>query len=238
MYPIQAIKLFERKNGLNPFKLKVPDVKLTTSEVQCILEQIPRWPYSQLLFYNIQYVKTSDAPSDFFTRLQDAVATLFSQPVGRRLLIKIAFAKHRVSVWYSADRSRTSAMEHCLASNRDVGTSSRILLSDKHMHVHNSKKEYIEMPFFIEFAHELIHAYHHIYGKERDTKTVDKELWSNDAEFYTIAGGKTDVDEPSQYQVKPKISENAIRKEHGLCARFGHHGLESRLVSILPATLQ
>lgn len=217
---------------LDLFKPKLPRLKLSQDEIQRLLATLPPPPPSPVIFANILYIQRQSDPADFRDKLNSALKTLLSEPCGRKLLLKIAFAKHSIRILYDKD-SCANPTDLKDASIRGVGTGSTIFLSDKPMSVFNSKKEYIDMPFFIRMAHELIHACHNAYGTRREKTTCDRELWTSSEEFYTIAREKDDVEEPSQYAKKPKISENAIRKEHNLAPRLGHHGIDTHLALLI-----
>lgn len=173
------------------------------------------------IWLNITYIPTKNAPADFLDKIDSAIELLFSKEVGRRLLLKIAFARHNVTIQHTADgSSRVGAIDDVRGQTVGCGTGSRILLSDKTLKVFDANNTLIDMPFFITLAHELIHAYHNAYGKSRRTsKTCDRAIWSSDEEYHTITGLHADV--PDR---KPRITENSIRKEHGLPLRYGHQG--------------
>lgn len=210
------------------FKPKLPQLNLSPDQIRQILATLPPPLPSPQIFMNICYIHKRTDPADFRDKINSAIQTLFSQPCGRKLLLKIAFAKHSIRILYEK-HSGANPTDLKAASIPGVGTGSTIFLSDKALSVYNSKKEYIDMPFFIRLAHELIHACHNAYGTRREKTTCDRELWSSNEEFYTIARENDDVDEPSQYAKEPKISENAIRREHNLPPRLGHHGIDTHL---------
>ena len=79
-----------------------------------------------------------------------------------------------------------------------------------------------ESPFYIQLAHELIHVYHGFYGKKRNfEKVANEKLWRNAEELYTISGSPSKKNN-QRTKAKPYITENAIRKEHGLEERYTH----------------
>ncbi len=164
----------------------------------------------------IYFLDTPDTPPDFLLKLRIAIWVIDSREVGHRLLSKIGMLTHPIIITYGKKSSCTPFNVRNSTQN-GVGSASLIRLQEEPLPVMNIKNMYIRTPFFIQLAHELIHGYHNAKGQNQRLKTVaDPDVWTNEEEQRTIAG--------MHYQITraPKISENAIRSEHGLPQRHGH----------------
>ncbi len=168
--------------------------------------------------------------------VEESLALLASKSVGKRLLVKIASASHKVFIRQGfcshvlAGYSDISGRKDC--SDRQKGSSSFIELQSRQQYAldlksfHNrtnyvigKDNQPIEQPFFITLAHELIHAHHNARGKNKWFEmSMDTTIWTSDEEFQTIEGFPS----KKPRRTIPKITENAIRSEHGLPERYGH----------------
>lgn len=151
----------------------------------------------------------------FLDKITSAIEILKSQNVGKRLINKIINGKHRVIIKYDRNVNNCEAHDSKEATKRGVGCSSTIRLNFEKPSLCGFKGEEIESPFFVKLAHELIHALHNSHGKNNGYSTCG--VWSNQEELKTI------YPEVDLKRTKPKISENAIRAEHGLPLRFSHY---------------
>ncbi len=180
-------------------------------------------PTSVKIVNNIFVEVTTGTPSDFLDSVREAFATLSKGEVGQALIDKIAAGKHKVSIKYESGKNYATALNAMAARVRGVGCETEISISRGNPVV-GFKGEKIESPFFITLAHELIHAYHNSYGKNKGdaTSCCDSKVWTGDAEYKTIVG----LPSKKSDRKRPKISENAIRQEHKLPLRYTHLGYE------------
>ncbi len=167
------------------------------------------------------------AKPEFRQIVETALSKIESCEVGKRLIDRINNGKH--PVWINL----SSKSEHdnlCLAiddnyKNPKIGSSSDIFLALKTTKVFDMAGNSYEMPVFLSLAHELIHAYHNSYGKNAANgdryPTVDLSLWTTKEEYHTIQGFPSKKGSRS----RPKITENAIRRELGFHERFSHLGV-------------
>jgi len=199
----------------------------------------------------------------FNEKVQEAFKILASGRVGQRLISKIGAGRHQVFI-LQGDKSEVTpgfsdnlkGMEE--SSDRTKGCVSFVRLKldqelvwrysekDRRLqwylkkrieYVHDMNGKPIEIPFFITLAHELIHAYHNTYGKnKRHEFTMDTRVWSTDEEYKTIVGFPS----KKPFRMEPKITENTIRREHRLPERFGHISFEKdpMIKEILQTRLQ
>ncbi|HEU0054688.1 MAG TPA: hypothetical protein VFQ39_15990, partial [Longimicrobium sp.] len=75
---------------------------------------------------------------------------------------------------------------------------------------------YIPSPAWLQYGHELIHALHFRDDQDRtgvDLERYERTLWGNQEEYQTIAG-----------PARGALTENLLRYEHGITARYGHGG--------------
>ncbi len=73
-------------------------------------------------------------------------------------------------------------------------------------------------PAWLQYGHELIHAFHYRNAEDRGAEQFDAyrgSVWGNREEHHTIA---------SLNLFPGAISENDLRAEHGITARYGHSG--------------
>lgn len=169
---------------------------------------------------NIHVEFNNNTPSNFVSKVSLALINLSSGEVGQRLLKKIGKGRHIVIIQYTPDTSETIPLNSMAAGTYGVGSSSIIKISQDEYSVLDFNAKKVTYPFFVELAHELIHAYHNSYGKNKGSYNFSgcKDVWTNQEEFNTI------MKPYSPWRSKPKISENAILAEHGFPLRFSHQG--------------
>lgn len=178
--------------------------------------------------------KSAAKDSDFILKVQAAMNEITSKEVGQRLIRKINQGKHIIWIYNSEDEGASSrAINQPMHRIRGVGACTRIELKVQEIEdLIGFRGEKIPSPFHIMLAHELIHGYHNSRGKCRGKQLIpDKnqqvidfvEIWGNEEEYSTIIG----LPSKKPDRKIPKISENAIRQEHGLVARFSYHRLRT-----------
>ncbi len=174
---------------------------------------------------NIYFQTTPDTPDGFLTKVQEAMAKILEGEVGQRLIRKIGEGQEYVTIIHAVDADNT---------RRDLwppsgGAGSTIQLSGRAKTMLDANGQEIPHPFFLTVAHELIHAYHNSYGKNKGVICCgNKEVWTNDEEYKTIIGWPS---KNPQLRTRPKISENSIRSEHNLPDRFSHHDKVSAVMA-------
>lgn len=176
----------------------------------------------------------------FNEEVEKAFKILLTGRVGQRLIAKIGAGKHPIYIKESSQRSSADPDDLDSACNRNLGSSTiislylniRVVFDQSTStpipslvplegRVFDRNGNTIAMPFFLSLAHELIHALHNSYGKNKAfQKTVDRHVWSSDEEYHTIEGFPS----KKATRAEPKITENAIRREHNLPERYGHAG--------------
>ena len=166
---------------------------------------------------NIFYIPTPDAPLGFEDKVKRALGKIASSVVGTGLLAAIASQRHRIDIFYHPTESSAVPFGKKGCDIPGVGTPSFVSLSDRKLNVFDSKFRPIKQPFYVTVAHELIHALHNAYGKNRhDSYICNPAVWSNDEEFMTIA------------------LENDLRREKGLTERYSHWGIAKGSFVIIP----
>lgn len=189
-------------------------------------QQLPK--YKEVM-QNI-IVRTVTAKKKFLETVETALSKINSKPVGQRLITKIGKGAHLVVINYSATDNSAISRDASLAVAKGYGTLTDIFVScQDRIHVGKTSPE-IVCPFFAVLAHELIHAYHNSYGKHmtdsRGKQMISglvriedhQDIWTVFEEHYTIDG----MPFQKVSLAKPKITENAIRREHGLEERCSH----------------
>lgn len=81
--------------------------------------------------------------------------------------------------------------------------------------VHDYSGSVLPTPAFIQYGHELIHALHNRNAVDRTAEDYEtyKARWQDKEEYQTIVG------------IGPgALSENLLRKEHGIANRYGYSG--------------
>jgi hypothetical protein len=165
----------------------------------------------------IQY-NSVDCP-DFLGKITQNLRTLESREVGYRLIDRILRASHPVWIYYRDEKCHTRWKGDGLFSTRRVrGTTSKNMKFSPEGAHGTGAEAWIELdpkaydtaisPFFINLGHELIHAYHIVYGKV----ALLKYGYPQDEEFHTVFGFAS----KKPHRTQPKISENALRYEHHL----------------------
>ena len=80
--------------------------------------------------------------------------------------------------------------------------------------VNDARGNQISDPVFIFLGHEMIHAHHNQRGRNRRGLAATDGAYSNREEQETVATGA--------------LNENQLRAEHGLTARHGSGGVDTR----------
>lgn len=159
--------------------------------------------------YHFKVLIDDNTPDDFKDCLIFALEIIQSKPVGHRLVEKLNNIFCNIVFMYSKEDEMRYFSEHhkvVISYQAAVDFSCGI-----------DGKKLVDWPF-ISLAHELIHAYHFLYGKEKTLLPCSNTLvWTDQEEYATKMGS---LDNPKR--IRPKISENAIRQEHNLSLTFGH----------------
>lgn len=155
---------------------------------------------------------------EFVSEVTKALNLINSKPVGKRLLEKIQRASH--TVWITESDTSETKFYTVGVVIKGRGSDANMLLSRKiTTSITHIRGETVN-PFFIVFAHELIHVYHGFYGKHRTlTNVVNKRLWHDDEEYQARVGFPS---KKNKIRTQPKITENAIRDEHALPQVYTH----------------
>jgi Effector protein len=164
---------------------------------------------------NICIQNNSSVCPDFENVVRKNLQSINSTETGKRLIEKIDQSKHQVKISYFVKTSCLQLGSKTDPSKRGKGCDSWILFTGSAKDKIDIHLKRLETPSFIDLAHELIHACHNSYGKnakEEEYPSIDKGFWTNPEEYKTIFGFEN-----------TKITENRIRKEHGLQERFSHY---------------
>ena len=169
---------------------------------------------------NICIVANEQSPH-FESKVKAMLDSLEQISVGKRLIEKIGNAAHTIYIKQGNDF-------YCYRQNEDAkilgkGCASVITCPDSSENdiYHTASLTLASKPPLVDFAHELIHAYHNSRGKNaRNLFRCDTLVWSNDEEYHTIMGFPSKKPD----RKTPKITENAILAALGLPERFGHKG--------------
>jgi hypothetical protein len=87
-------------------------------------------------------------------------------------------------------------------------------LRDTDVLVYDRDGNEISLPVFVTLGHELIHASHNATGSNRRNEVPADASYGNREEELTISEGT--------------VTENDLRREHGLTLRHGHQGSDTR----------
>lgn len=160
--------------------------------------------------YNFKVLIEEKTPDDFMDCVFFSLEQINSKPVGQRLIQKLDNSFCNITIKYDSEDSVQFFREQqkvVISFQAAVDFSCGM-----------DGKRLVDWPF-ISLAHELIHAYHFLYGKDKTFLPCSNKLIWTDQEEYTTKMGSLDSPE----RIRPKISENAIRQEHDLPLTFGHH---------------
>lgn len=169
---------------------------------------------------NIFIQSNSTGSLTFMLAIENDLRKIASQPVGARLLEKIKQGAHPVFIHYHTEKWTSKPYSHENKCKKGVGCSTTVFacLSDKTRIIDYTLAP-CQTPSYISLAHELIHAYHNSYGRNRQNHPFqDTEIWKNAEEYNTIVGYPSKKPRFSNL----KITENNIRKEHSLPLRLTH----------------
>lgn len=150
----------------------------------------------------------------FREKVLKAIKRLMTTPNGRSLIKKIAHGGQDVTIRPSKTNLASTARGNTTNATNGVGTTSTIYFdpnfSDKTIKTYDKNGKELATPFFLALGHEMIHALHNQQGTNARNQAGSAAAWDNKEEENTIDG--------------PGISENALRREHGLGQRYGHGG--------------
>lgn len=175
---------------------------------------------TKILRQNI-YLSIDERFPSFESQVRSALDSLEQIEIGKRLIEKIAGASHKIFI-------KQGKGFYCCKENGDAeisgkGCRSLIIFPDldpiENRTYYTAQLSLALKPGFVDFAHELIHAYHNSKGKNaKDIFRCDTLVWIRDEEYHTIMGF------PSKKinRKTPKITENAILAAIGLPERFGY----------------
>jgi len=149
----------------------------------------------------------------FIEKIGKAIRRLMRTPAGRELVDSLANGPHDVVVipHDQAYETDTTGADDVRTRQPGVGSEPTVridpYLSDESIEVRAKNSKLTSDPFYVIFAHELIHANHNVNGQRTDGKDL---LWDTKEEKNTTDGSG--------------ISENKLRRENGLEERLGHGG--------------
>lgn len=153
---------------------------------------------------------------------------LMSQPTGRSVIVNLmAGAANKVTVrpttaklYGGGQAIRTGGANALEKPGGQAGSGSGTIieidptLKDKDIKVNDKDGNEISDPVFIILGHEMIHAQHNRAGRNRRGQAATSGDYSNKEEEETVATGPT--------------TEKDLRGEHGLKARHGSGGRDTR----------
>jgi hypothetical protein len=175
-------------------------------------------------------ISETDSAGNAHNGFKDKIVTQFgkllSKPQGRGLVIGLVNGSQSVTIRPSSSqiygganaiRGGTGTLENP-DGKAGVGGTTIIQVDpdvkDEDIKVKNAEGKEISDPIFIFLGHELIHAQHNAQGRNRRNLPASDAAYSNKEEEETIATGS--------------LTENSLRSEHGLEARYGHGGRDTR----------
>lgn len=151
----------------------------------------------------------------FQDKVLKALKRLMTTPSGRTLLKALAEGGYKVTIRPSAHGLATTGRNNDANAKNGKGTGSTIYFDphfgDRTIKVFDKDGNELATPFFLALGHELIHAFHNEKGTNARDQVPSNAAWDNKEEENTINGAKG-------------VTENKLRKEHGLGKRFGHGG--------------
>jgi hypothetical protein len=153
---------------------------------------------------------------------------LLSQPTGRSVIVNLtAGATNKVTVrpttaklYGGGQAIRTGGADALEKPGGQAGSGSGTIieidptLKDEDIKVNDKDGNEISDPVFIILGHEMIHAQHNRAGRNRREQAATSGDYSNKEEEQTVATGPT--------------TEKDLRSEHGLKARHGSAGRDTR----------
>ena len=176
----------------------------------------------------IEKDKDGKEHAGFKSNMLAQCAKLLSQPTGRSVVVNlVGAAKTKVIVrpttgkLYGGGQAARTHGAHALEKpSGQAGSGSGTIvemdpsLKDEDIKVYDKGGKEISDPVFIILGHELIHAEHNRAGRNRREQAATSGSYSNKEEEQTVATGPT--------------TENDLRSEHGLKARHGSAGRDTR----------
>jgi hypothetical protein len=181
----------------------------------------------------------------FRARMVDSLGKLLSRPHGRRLVTELCAGGQSVLIrplpagernnaagpeGAGVEAGRRVAGEHgeVAGAKADVVVDINPTMDDDTLQAYDRDFNLIHQPVFLVLGHELIHARHHVLGIATPlmAQPVVDESYHELEEEETIASGN---------RLDPHaLSENLLRGEHRLAARFSHEGYDRALANVVP----
>ncbi|WP_428261228.1 M91 family zinc metallopeptidase [Haliangium sp.] len=162
----------------------------------------------------------------FQASILQRIGLLMSRPTGRQLVRDLVNGSQTVTIRPSAAqiygganaiRGSAATLEQADGSSGGGGTTIIQIdpnCSDTDIKVYDAGGNEIADPVYIFLGHEMIHARHNQAGRNRRNLAATDPAYSNREEQETVEGAG--------------ISENALRREHGLTERHGSGGRDVR----------
>lgn len=164
----------------------------------------------------------------FKNNILSQMVKLLSQPTGRSVVVSLmAGDKLKVTVrptpqklYGGGNAIRSDGADALEKDSGEAGKGSGTIiqidptLTDDDVKVYDKDKNKISDPVFIILGHEMIHAQHNREGRNQRSQAAASGDYSNKEEEQTVATGPT--------------TENSLRSEHGLKARHGSGGEDTR----------
>jgi hypothetical protein len=133
---------------------------------------------------------------------------------------KVTIRPHTGQLYGGGQATRVHGAEALETATGQAGKGSGTIididpsLTDEDIKVKDKDNKEISDPVFIILGHELIHAQHNASGRNRRSQPAVGGGYTNKEEEETVATGPT--------------TENMLRSEHGLKARHGSVGRDTR----------
>jgi len=164
----------------------------------------------------------------FKSNILNQLVKLISQPTGRSVVINLmSGSKLKVTIRPTAGKLygggnaiRVGGDDALEKADGKAGKGSGTIiqidpsLTDDDVKVHDAEGKNISDPVFIILGHEMIHAQHNRVGRNKRSQKAKSKKYTNLEEEQTVATGPT--------------TENDLRSEHGLKARKGSGGSDTR----------
>jgi hypothetical protein len=167
---------------------------------------------------NIFVSMAPKTPYYFFSLVCQSIEELKKGMTGQRLLKKIQDIDTKIMIVFSDKILSPSCSRNFFKDfNGKICCHAKITLTQYFLSGGLGYYfDFIQTPPFIVLGHELIHAYRQIYGKSLPfIRFSNPQFWPNDEEYATVIGMPR-----KKFKSYPKITENALRQEHGLFCRW------------------
>lgn len=200
-----------------------------TESAFAILEGV--WSSLQSDSGNLRITETDadgNVHAGFKANMMTQIGMLMSQPTGRGIVVslmsgstsRVTIRPTSANVYGGGNAIRSDGANALEQASGDAGSGSGTIiqidasLQDDDVMVFDSEGNEISLPVFVTLGHEMIHAQHNRAGRNRREQDATDDDYTNREEEETIGTGPT--------------TENDIRGEHGLTARHGHAGRDTR----------